>query len=169
MQGIPKIYAEIPDHTIHNGVWRTCAAYRGHKIVDVSIKDLKPQGPQEVKEFERIVREGNWMGWKYIPKTGEPGAEISHPTLFPTETNIKEVSIGAGEVKWHRLTWEQNPPSSKSPTLWSLCRSWNTGSPRSSGGARTSSSRKTGEVPEVIFGRRFFKFTPDTKCGFAVG
>jgi hypothetical protein len=109
MQGIPKIYAEIPDPTIHNGVWQTCAAYRGHKIVDLAVKDLKPQGSQELKEFERIVREGNWMGWKYIPKTGEPGAEVSHPTLFPTETNIKEVSIGAGEVKWHRLTWEQNP------------------------------------------------------------
>jgi acetoacetate decarboxylase len=42
IQGIPKIYADIPDHTIYEGVWRTSASYRGHKIVDLMIKDLQP-------------------------------------------------------------------------------------------------------------------------------
>ena len=49
------------------------------------------------------------MGWKYIPKTGEPGAEVSHATLFPTEPTFTEAWNGNGEVKWYRLTWEQNP------------------------------------------------------------
>jgi acetoacetate decarboxylase len=107
--GIPKVYAEISDHTIYNGVWNSCASYRGHKIVDLRIKDLQPIPSDQVKEIEKMSREGNWMGWKYIPKTGEPGAEISHATLFPTEATFKEAWLGAGEVKWHRLTWEQNP------------------------------------------------------------
>ena len=109
IQGIPKIYADIPDHAICEGVWRTSASYRGHKIVDLMIKDLKPLGPQEVKAIEDMAKQGNWMGWKYIPKAGEPGAEVSHATLFPTETTFREAWIGTGEVKWHRLTWEQNP------------------------------------------------------------
>lgn len=56
-----------------------------------------------------MARDTNWMGWKYIPKTGEPGADISHVTLFPTEPTFDVAWIGAGAVTWHRLTWEQNP------------------------------------------------------------
>jgi acetoacetate decarboxylase len=109
IQGIPKIYADIPDHTIFNGVWSVCAAYRGHKIVDLNIKDLTPMPDDQVKEIERMSREGNWMGWKYIPKTGGPGAEVSHATLFPTSPSFTQAWAGTGEVKWNRLTWEQNP------------------------------------------------------------
>ena len=29
IQGIPKIYADIPDHTVCDGIWRTGAGYRG--------------------------------------------------------------------------------------------------------------------------------------------
>ena len=49
------------------------------------------------------------MGWKYIPKTGELGAEISHATLFPISATFNEAWMGKGEVQWNRLTWEQNP------------------------------------------------------------
>ncbi|MGO9017922.1 MAG: acetoacetate decarboxylase family protein [Syntrophobacteraceae bacterium] len=109
LQGIPKIYADIPDHTISEGVWRTCASYRGHTIVDLSIRDLVALPESGVKDIETMSREGNWMGWKYIPKTGEPGAEVSHATLFPTESSFREAWIGVGEVVWRLLTWEQNP------------------------------------------------------------
>ena len=109
IQGIPKIYAEIPDHTIFDGVWSTCAGYRGHKIVDLTIKNLDPLPSEQVKEIEKMARQGNWMGWKYIPKTGEPGAEVSHATLFPTNSTFTSAWIGTGEVNWNRLTWEQNP------------------------------------------------------------
>jgi acetoacetate decarboxylase len=109
IEGMPKIYAEIPDHTIFDGVWSACAGYRGHKIVDLSIKDLQPLPNDQVKEIEKISREGNWMGWKYIPKIGKPGAEVSHATLFPTNSTIDQIWTGSGEVKWNRLTWEENP------------------------------------------------------------
>jgi len=109
IEGIPKIYADIPDHTIFDGVWSTCASYRGHKIDDLMIKDLNPLPPAQVKEIEKISRDGNWMGWKYIPKTGGPGAEVNHATLFPTNATFDHIWTGSGEVKWNRLTWEQNP------------------------------------------------------------
>jgi acetoacetate decarboxylase len=109
IEGMPKIYAEIPDHTIFDGICSACAGYRGHKIVDLSVKDLKPLPNDQVKEIEKISREGNWMGWKYIPKAGGPGAEVSHATLFPTHPTFNQIWTGSGEVKWNRLTWEQNP------------------------------------------------------------
>jgi len=34
LQGIPKIYADIEDHTVIRGVWRATASHRGHKIVN---------------------------------------------------------------------------------------------------------------------------------------
>jgi acetoacetate decarboxylase len=109
IQGMPKIFADIPDHTIFDGVWSTGAGYRGHKIVDLMIKDLKPLPGDQVKEIEKMSQQGNWMGWKYIPNTGGLGAEVSHATLFPTNATFDHIWTGTGEVKWNRLTWEQNP------------------------------------------------------------
>jgi len=109
LQGIPKIYADIPDHTIFQGEWRTCAAYRGHKIVDIVVKDLEPLTAAELEAISNAPR-GAWMGWRYVPNVGAPGAAISHATLFPTtSTPPKEIWKGKGEVIWHHLTWEQNP------------------------------------------------------------
>ena len=84
-------------------------AIGGHKIVDMSIRDLRRLPEAEVKNIESMSRAGNWMGWKYIPKTGGPGAEVSHATLFPTEPTFREAWMGVGEIRWHSLTWEQNP------------------------------------------------------------
>jgi hypothetical protein len=109
MQGIPKIYADIPDHSIIDGEWRTSASHFGHKIVDLMIKDLRPLSRQQIDEMARRSEGTHWMGWKYIPKTGELGAEISTPTVFPTASRTKEAWAGTGEVVWQRLTWEQNP------------------------------------------------------------
>jgi acetoacetate decarboxylase len=112
LQGIPKIYADIPDHTVVDGIWRVVASYRGHKIVDMTVKGLKALPADEVKKIETMAKAGNWMGWKYIPKTGEPGAEVSHATLYPTDPTYKEAWVGTGEVAWNSLTWEQNPNQS---------------------------------------------------------
>lgn len=109
IQGIPKIYADIPDHTVWNGMYRAHAEYRGHRIVEISVQDGKPLSAEQVKEWEKTAREGHWMGWKYIPKTGGPGAEVSHPTLFPTRPSFDHIWVGKGKVVWNRLTWEQNP------------------------------------------------------------
>jgi len=45
----------------------------------------------------------------YFPATGQPGASVSHPTLFPSESVAKQAWIGRGKIQWHHLTWEQNP------------------------------------------------------------
>lgn len=107
-QGIPKIFADIEDHTIIHGEWRTAAHNYGNKIVDIMIQNLEPVSEEELQQMQKASEDGNWMGWKYIPGTGD-GPTVSHPTLFPTATLYKEASRGTGEVVWHELTWEQNP------------------------------------------------------------
>ncbi|MBW2624128.1 MAG: acetoacetate decarboxylase family protein, partial [Deltaproteobacteria bacterium] len=109
IEGIPKIFADIEDHSVIEGEWRTSASHFGHKIVDIMIKDLEPLTAEEIDLMHKAMEGKYWMGWKFIPKTGEFGPDVSHPTLFPTSGNTKEAWRGIGEIKWHKLTWEQNP------------------------------------------------------------
>ena len=113
-EGIPKIYADIPDHTTFAGEYRALASYRGHKIVDITVKDLQPVPQERIDAMNEAAQNADgeqrgWMGWKYIPNTGRPGAAVSHATLYPSSGRVKEMSLGTGKVEWHRLTWEQNP------------------------------------------------------------
>jgi len=107
--GIPKVYADIEDHSIIEGEWRTSASLRSHKILDLEITGLEAVSAADVKEMNVRAKDGNWMGWKYVPNTGEPGAAVSHATCNPTSGGTRQAWTGAGKVDWHRLTWEQNP------------------------------------------------------------
>jgi len=110
IEGIPKIYADIPDHSIIEGEWRASASHFGHKIVDLMVKDLTPMTTAQIEEMRARMAQSRWMGWKYIPNIGRPGAAVSYPTLFPTSGVTREAwTCGSGEVVWRHLTWEQNP------------------------------------------------------------
>jgi acetoacetate decarboxylase len=109
-QGIPKIYADIPDHSVIAGQWRVNASHFGHKILDIAMDDLRVPTPEEVKANEK-AREGkeNWMGWRYLPGVSGFGKTVSEATVFPSETVITEGWTGKGKIEWNRLAWEQNP------------------------------------------------------------
>jgi hypothetical protein len=51
----------------------------------------------------------NALGWRYIPKVGSPGADLSQPILYPQSAEIHNSWAGSGTVKWVQLSWEQNP------------------------------------------------------------
>jgi len=108
LQGIPKIFANIEDHVRTEGEWRTRAHYRGHAIVDIAIKETRAMTHEEM-EARHNAPGLDWFGWKYFPKTGEEGADVSYPTLYPQGDGTFEGWWGEGKVEWHRLTWEQNP------------------------------------------------------------
>jgi acetoacetate decarboxylase len=110
IQGIPKIYADIPDHSMSGGIWRATAGHFSHKIVDLTIKDASIPKTEEVEKWQKEMKgKDNWMGWRYFPKVGGVGTSMSEPTLFPIENNVREAWVGQGEVVWQHLTWEQNP------------------------------------------------------------
>lgn len=108
LQGIPKIFANIEDHTHTEGEWRTNAHYRGHTIVDIKIKETRAMTQAEMEARHKAPGR-DWFGWKYLPKTGEEGADVSYPTLYPLGDGTWEGWWGEGTVDWNRLTWEQNP------------------------------------------------------------
>lgn len=108
LQGLPKIYAEIEDYTKTECEWHASAHYRSHKIVDITIKEIRPMTHEEIEERRKLPGK-DWFGWKYIPKTGEEGSEVSYPTLYPLGDGTWEAWWGTGKVEWNHLTWEQNP------------------------------------------------------------
>ncbi len=109
LQGIPKIFADIEDPAIIDGTWNTNASLRGHKIVDVELSDLSDAPDATLESMRESMKDSNWMGWKYVPKTGANGADVSYATLYPTSSAPERVRFGKGSVQWHELTWEQNP------------------------------------------------------------
>ncbi|MEH6590075.1 MAG: acetoacetate decarboxylase family protein [Halioglobus sp.] len=111
VQGIPKIYADIPDHSIHGNDWRCNGSHFGHKIVDLSISNLVPLSAEDVAAGQK-AQEGkdHPMAWRYLPAVGGFGAPaVNEAVTFPSKNTLTEVWVGEGEVDWAQLTWEQNP------------------------------------------------------------
>lgn len=107
--GIPKVYADITDFLpTENGV-RARASLRGHPIVELEVHDLEALPEAGVREFEARSRGGNWMGYKYIPRIGEPGADVAYATVFPSRSEYEKVEAGAGSVRFFSSTFTDNP------------------------------------------------------------
>jgi acetoacetate decarboxylase len=111
VQGIPKIYADIPDHSINQGEWCCNASHYGHKIIDIAARNLSPVSPEDIAAGQDAARaSNNPMAWRYLPAIGGFGPPaVNEAVTFPSEDRFTEVSVGEGAIDWHRLTWEQNP------------------------------------------------------------
>ena len=115
LQGIPKIYADIPDHTVTHGgnpaeTWRAGATHFGHRIVDIEVTGLRPPTIDEIAAAQQQqATDDHPMAWRHMPAVGRPGASISEATTFPSENVFTDARVATGSVEWHRLTWEQNP------------------------------------------------------------
>jgi hypothetical protein len=46
----------------------------------------------------------NTIGWRYIPKVGKPGAELSQFILYPQGVEIDTAFTGKGSLKWIEQT-----------------------------------------------------------------
>jgi hypothetical protein len=110
LQGIPKIYADIRDHSVLAGEWRTSASHFGHKIMDMSISGLREPTLAEVEGYQQLTEgRDHPLAWRYLPGISGFGHSVSEATTFPSETTLSETMVGEGRVDWQRLTWEQNP------------------------------------------------------------
>lgn len=110
LTGIPKIFADIPDHSVTDGLWQTNVSHFGNDILDMSINHLRVPTAEEMAAAQE-AQEGkdHPMGWRYLPRVGGFGAAISQPTTFPSESVYTGAWIGEGKIDWKHLTWEQNP------------------------------------------------------------
>ena len=109
LQGIPKIYADIPDHRVVAGEWHASASHFGHPIVEMAATGLRTPTEQEIEAGQAAQAGSTPMAWRYLPGVSGFGQTTSEPTAFPSENDITSVQVGEGVVAWHELTWEQNP------------------------------------------------------------
>jgi 3-hydroxybutyryl-CoA dehydrogenase len=110
LTGIPKIFADITDHSINDGHWQTSVSHFDNPILDMSVKNLRQPSPEELAAAQ-AAQEGkdHPMAWRYFPGVGGFGATVSEPTTFPSESVFTGAWIGEGSLDWTHLTFEQNP------------------------------------------------------------
>lgn len=104
--GIPKIFADIQDLRICQGSQWTNASYEGNTFLELAMQDLKPLADGHPVLGDRII---NLFGWRYVPKVGRPGADLSQPIEFPQQLINQQGWSGTGTVNWTKLTYLQHP------------------------------------------------------------
>ncbi len=107
--GVPKIYAAIEDLHIIQQNYFTNASYEGSTFLSLEMTGAQPVEGQELAQLKAQTAVRNLFGWRYIPKVGGPGAELSQPVLYPQRSELKSAWRGRGTVQWTQLKPEQNP------------------------------------------------------------
>jgi acetoacetate decarboxylase len=107
--GQPKFYADIEDlHTIPQKYFAN-VSFEGNSFLRLEMIEARPLEGQALDQIKVGSLNYNVFGWRYIPKVGAPGAELSQPILYPQGAEINGAWIGSGKVQWTELSWEQNP------------------------------------------------------------
>jgi acetoacetate decarboxylase len=111
LQGIPKVFADIPDHQVNGGRWQVAASHFDNPIIDMAIDGLVKVSAEDVEaQLKADADKDNPMAWRFMPAVGGFGPPtVNEVTIFPSKNEYSEVFVGSGELSWANLTWEQNP------------------------------------------------------------
>jgi len=107
--GIPKIGAQIEEARYLRGTWMAEAAYEGNTFLRMTLEEGDEIPDATIAQMNEASREGDWLGWRYIPNVSGPGAALNHPTTYPQGSIVKSARICQASLEWERLTWEQAP------------------------------------------------------------
>lgn len=107
--GIPKVFADIQDLHRHQDSCWTNASYEGHTFLELQMQGLQALPSDQASFGEQVV---NLFGWRYVPKVGVPGADLSQPIEFPQRITTVQGWSGIGGIKWTKLTRLQHPAQS---------------------------------------------------------
>lgn len=106
--GMPKIFADIPDHHVLDGHITANASHEGRVFLELALDLEEELTDQELSAMTSGSRV-NQLGWRYIPNIGRPGAALSHATLYPADTTYISGSRGRGRVTWTKADPLFNP------------------------------------------------------------
>jgi Acetoacetate decarboxylase (ADC) len=105
--GHPKLYAEISEPRVLDGVQICSAGWMGFRFLDMTVSNLRNEPPPP-----KAPSDGTMM-LKYVPRTGAWGeAELQQVTLSPPDDpdmTIERQQAGAGTVRFHKTTWSDLP------------------------------------------------------------
>ena len=105
--GVSKIYADIEDlHILHDKRF-TVASFEGNSFLRLEMSVTGPMSDAQMAPMRKMSF--NALHWRYIPKVGGPGADLSQPVLFPQRVEAEQGWQGSGAVQWTLLSYEQNP------------------------------------------------------------
>ena len=105
--GVSKIYADIEDLHILNNKRFTTVSFEGNSFLRL---EMTVTGPMEDVQLAPLRNASvNALHWRYIPKVGGPGADLSQPILFPQRLESERGWQGNGVIEWTVLRHEQNP------------------------------------------------------------
>ena len=105
--GVSKIYADIEDlHILRDQRFAT-ASFEGNSFLRLEMTVTSPMDDAQMTPLRKMPV--NALHWRYIPKVGGPGADLSQPILFPQRIEAEQGWKGHGAVQWTLLRYEQNP------------------------------------------------------------
>jgi acetoacetate decarboxylase len=107
--GQPKIFADIEDLHILNPHYATTASYEGNTFLNINFEATEELTGKELEAIKPQFATINNIGWRYIPKVGGPGADLSQFILYPQGVDVEGAQIGKGSLKWTEMTPMQNP------------------------------------------------------------
>ncbi|ABN57060.1 MULTISPECIES: acetoacetate decarboxylase family protein [Methanoculleus] len=107
--GIPKIYADIEDLHIVRPHFATTVSYEGNTFLNMDFEATGSITGRDLDALKSQFLTMNTLGWRYIPKVGAPGAELSQFVLYPQGMEVETAEVGKGSLKWTELTPMQSP------------------------------------------------------------
>jgi acetoacetate decarboxylase len=105
--GVAKIYADIEDLHILQGKRFSVASYEGNTFLRLEMTVAGPMDEADLAPQRKATV--NSLNWRYIPKVGGPGADLSQPILFPQRLEAEYGWQGVGAVQWTILSYDQCP------------------------------------------------------------
>jgi acetoacetate decarboxylase len=107
--GVPKIFADIEDLHIYRPTYATSVSYEGNTFLSMQFEAKGPLTGKELEQEKLQFRPQDLIGWRYIPKVGAPGADLSQFIHFPQWMEVEKAYAGTGTVTWTELSAMQNP------------------------------------------------------------
>jgi hypothetical protein len=107
--GVPKIFADIEDLHIYRPHYATSVSYEGNTFLAMTFDAGDPLAGGELERAKGTFGSLDSIGWRYIPKVGAPGADLSQFILFPQAMDVDKVYPGMGTLTWTELAPMQNP------------------------------------------------------------
>ncbi|NMB77594.1 MAG: acetoacetate decarboxylase family protein [Methanomicrobiales archaeon] len=98
--GIPKIFCDIEDLRVLGPACHGAASSGGSTFLYMDFEQTgRIEGPG-LDAARAGFKSMNTIGWRYIPKVGKPGAELSQFILYPQGVDIDTAFTGKGSIRW---------------------------------------------------------------------
>jgi acetoacetate decarboxylase len=107
--GVPKIFADIEDLHVFRPHYATSVSYEGNTFLSMQFEAGSPMTGKDLELAKSQFRPLDLIGWRYIPKVGAPGADLSQFIHFPQWMELEKAYGGKGTLQWTELSVMQNP------------------------------------------------------------